>query len=298
MGVDLGGTNVRIGILNGENSLLYKDQMETRSERGPISIIEDLCMMMEKALKHYPEVQSIGIGCPGPLDPYCGIIKSPPHLPGWDNIPLKERVEKNFHIPVFVENDARVAALAEACFGAGMGFDSVYYITVSTGLGGGLILNKKIFQGEQGYSGEIGNMIIQPGGYQHSNLNSGALESLVSGTAISRLAKEQLGLSVGTEEVFRLALKEDDKSAQRLLKESITYLAMGIANIAHVLNPSIFVLGGGVALGGEDWYLSELRRAVMQYVFPEMKILIERANLGGDAGVVGAAIMGKTKNQI
>ncbi|MEQ6388759.1 ROK family protein [Bacillaceae bacterium S4-13-58] len=297
IGVDLGGTNLRIGVLNEESSLIYKEQIETRVERGPEAIVNDIHKMIEKAFDQYPKVQAVGIGVPGPLDSHLGIIKSPPHLTGWDNIPLKEKLEDVCPLPIHVENDAKVAALAEAWFGAGKGFDSVYYITVSTGLGGALILNREIFHGLNGYAGEIGNMIIKSDGYKHSTLNIGALETLVSGTALSRMAKEQLGIEGGAKELCRLALKENDKSAQDLLKTSISHLAMGIANIAHVVNPSLFILGGGVVMGGGDWFLNELKRQVVQYIFPEMNISIEKASLGGDAGIIGAALVGKTKYQ-
>lgn len=297
MGVDLGGTNLRIGVLNEENSLIYSDQIETKAKRGPEAIINDIYKMMEKAIENCPRVQAVGIGSPGPLDPYQGIIKSPPYLPGWDNIPLKKKLEDVCSFPVFVENDAKAAALAEAWHGAGKGFNSVYYITVSTGLGGALIVNKEIFQGQDGYAGEIGNMIITSGGHKHSTLNAGALETLVSGTALSRMAREQLGIEGGAKEVFHLALKDDNQSALDLIKTSISHLAIGIANIAHVLNPSLFILGGGVALGGGDWLVNEVKQQAGKYIYPGMNIPIKKARLGGDAGIIGAALVGKKRYQ-
>ncbi len=208
-----------------------------------MKVIANLISLIER-VKGDEDVLGIGIGCPGPLDARSGTILSPPNLPGWDRIPLASIVEEHFELPVKVENDANVAAVAEAKLGAGAGYESVYYLTVSTGVGGGFVINGKVFQGANGYAGEVGNMIVVPNGRKHPSLNPGALESLASGTAIGA-AGESNGIPGGSEAVFNEA-RNGNEAAQSIIDEAVDYLAMAIANLTHAINPDVFVVGGGV----------------------------------------------------
>ncbi|MGD6870982.1 ROK family protein [Sutcliffiella horikoshii] len=289
IGVDLGGTNLRVALVQ-ENGKIVRDmERKTEAEKGPQYII-DVMMEMIRDIKGREYVKGVGVGCPGPLDPKTGVIYNPPNLPGWNSIPLASVLEKSLSEQVRIDNDANVAALAEAKFGAGVGAESVYYITVSTGVGGGFVLNGKVFQGAAGYAGEIGNMIILPDGPTHNSLNAGALESLASGTAIG-MAGRKAGISEGAEEVFRLA-SLGDITAQDIINDAINYLSIGIANLVHSVNPSIFVLGGGV-MKSESQVLDPLKDKVKSYVYPRLKdtIAIVPASLGSRAGVIGAAFL-------
>jgi glucokinase len=289
IGVDLGGTNMRAALLDDKGRILKEAKEKTAAHAGPVKVIANLISLIEK-VKGDESVLGIGIGCPGPLDARSGTILSPPNLPGWDRIPLAAIVEEHFELPVKVDNDANVAAVAEARLGAGAGYESIYYLTVSTGVGGGFVINGKVFQGANGYAGEVGNMIVVPNGRKHPSLNPGALESLASGTAIGA-AGESNGIPGGSEAVFTEA-RMGNEVAQCIIDEAVDYLAMAIANLTHAINPAVFVLGGGV-MSAEEQILHPLRAKVKEYVYPELKELVKivPAKLGSNSGVIGAGFI-------
>lgn len=290
IGVDLGGTNVRVALINHTGEIIREQEQLTEASKGPEYVIAKIVSMIQE-MKGNDKVSTVGIGAPGPLDSRKGIILSPPNLPGWDQIPIVHMIEKQLGIKVTLDNDANAAALAEARMGAGAGAHSVYYITVSTGIGGGFVINGNLFGGAQGYAGEIGNMIIMPGGKKSSTLNHGAIETLASGTAITREGKERLGHINHAQEVFELAA-EGNAVAQEIIEETIHYLAIGIANLVHSINPEIFVLGGGV-MKSRDQILTPLRKEVDKLVYPSLRgsIRIVPAGLGTKAGVIGASLL-------
>jgi glucokinase len=289
VGVDLGGTNIRAALLDEKGTILREVREKTEAHLGPVRIIAKLISVVER-VKGEEKVRGIGIGCPGPLDAKTGIILSPPNLPGWDMIPLASMVEEHFQLPVKVDNDANVAAVAEAILGAGSGCESVYYLTVSTGVGGGFVINGKVFQGANGYAGEVGNMIVVPNGIKHPALNAGALETLASGTAMGVAGKAK-GIHGGAEAVFREA-KALNKVAQTIVDEALEYLAIAIANLTHAINPEVFVVGGGV-MNSEEQVLLPLRGKVKEYVYPGLKesVNIIPAKLGSNSGVIGAGFI-------
>ncbi|MCA0150411.1 ROK family protein [Rossellomorea vietnamensis] len=289
IGVDLGGTNMRAALLDDKGRILKEAKEKTEAHAGPVKVIANLISLIE-TVKGEEDVLGIGIGCPGPLDARSGTILSPPNLPGWDRIPLAAIVEEHFELPVKVDNDANVAAVAEAKLGAGAGYESIYYLTVSTGVGGGFVINGKVFQGANGYAGEVGNMIVVPNGKKHPSLNPGALESLASGTAIGA-AGESKGIPGGSEAVFTEA-RMGNEEAQCIIDEAVDYLAMAIANLTHAINPDVFVLGGGV-MSAEEQILHPLRAKVREYMYPELKELVQivPAKLGSNSGVIGAGFI-------
>jgi glucokinase len=290
IGVDLGGTNVRVALVDEKGLIIELLQAPTESAKGYRQVIEKMSSMIDR-VSEGTEIDGIGIGAPGPLDSKKGVILNPPNLPGWDNIPLIEILSGKYGIPVFLNNDANVAALAEANVGSGVGYESVFYITVSTGIGGGFVIHGKLFNGAHGYAGEVGNMIIDPNGYQHSILNKGSFEGLASGTSIGRRAEQNFGIIGGAKQVFALAA-EGNEQARTIIDETVTYLSMGIANIAHTLNPELFVMGGGV-MDSKEFILAPLQEKVKKFLFPELasSIKIVQASLGGKAGVIGAAML-------
>ncbi|TKD70941.1 ROK family protein [Pseudalkalibacillus hwajinpoensis] len=294
IGVDLGGTNLRVGIVDQKGQLLKVKQIPTDAETGYESIIKRMIALIKDVKKAYSAV-SVGIGSPGPLNPFDGIVVAPPNLPGWKDVPIASIVQEDLGIPVFLVNDADAAALGEAMFGSGRERSSSFYITVSTGIGGGYVQNNRLIQGEHGYSAEIGNMIIKPGGMRHANMNAGSLESLASGTSIAREGQARIGLSGGAEEVFQLA-QEGNEEALRIIDEAIDALAIGIANLAHSVDPAVFILGGGV-MQAKEMILPLIREKVDQYVYEGLrgKIKIEPAQLNDKAGIVGAAMHGRQK---
>lgn len=290
IGIDLGGTNLRVALVDDKGTIISEQECRTEPEKGPDYVIRNIADMIHSVKGDY-SISGVGIGSPGPLNPKTGIIIEPPNLTGWSNVPIVAALSKTIGLPVTLDNDANAAALAEATIGAGAAHESVFYITVSTGIGGGLIIGKKVFQGAQGYAGEIGNMIVSPNGRKHSNLNPGALEALASGTAISNIGQEKLGITGGAAEVFRLA-EEKNSVAQQIIDEALEFLAIGIANLAHSINPEVFVLGGGV-MKSEKQVLGPLREKVKNLVYPGLResIKIVPADLGSKAGVIGAAFL-------
>jgi glucokinase len=290
IGIDLGGTNVRVALVDSNGTIVNELSKRTESDKGGTYLIERLFSMIDRVKGNY-QIEGVGIGSPGPLDPSEGMIVDPPNLPGIHNFPIVQELEKGLSIPVFLENDANVAALAEALVGVGKGKSSVVYITVSTGIGAGIVIDGKVYSGANGNAGEVGNMIVLPRGPQYSNLNSGALEVMSSGTAIGSNARDILAIRGGAKEVFELAIS-GDKTALSIIETAAEYLAIGIANLLHILDPAIFVLGGGV-MQQKELILPMLREKTSKYLYPSMQphLLIEPAKLGTKAGVIGSGLL-------
>lgn len=280
IGIDLGGTNTRVAVVSPIGRLEKQFKFKTL----PKFELELTLKNIEKAISYFQEeyeIESVGIVAPGPLDLRSGSFLTPPNLPNWHHQALIAPLKELIGLPVFLENDANAAALAEAKFGAGRNADSVFYVTVSTGIGGGFVYKKQIISGAHGSAGEIGNMIIRAEGPDHHTLNVGALETHASGTALKQRA-EAKGLhdnaSLLNDEVERRVFVDD--------------LATGLANIIHTVDPDVIILGGGVTASA-PLYWKQLQHAVADRVYPHLRgatplVLHE---LKGDAGVIGAAFL-------
>ncbi|WP_226670519.1 ROK family protein [Metabacillus litoralis] len=292
IGIDLGGTNLRIGVFKENGELIEEQNCPTEVEKGPEYTIGIMAKAIN-SIKNKYQIKAVGIGAPGPLNPHEGVIIEPPNLRGWVNIPLVKILEEKTYLPVKLENDANAAALAEAKQGAGKGASSVFFITVSTGIGGGFVLDGQLVSGAQGNCGEIGNMIVNPNldAYQGLGLNRGALEGHASGTAIGRMGQERLNITNGAQGVFQLA-EQGNETAQEILDEVVNYLAIGIANIVHTVNPEIIVIGGGV-MKSQDLILDPLIKKTKQYLYPSLKAVlnIKPALLDQKAGLIGAGLL-------
>ncbi|MEH7376750.1 ROK family protein [Neobacillus drentensis] len=290
LGIDLGGTNLRIAVVTLEGQIIEELHVTTESDRGPHYVINQMIQLCEGILQKR-NIEAIGIGSPGPLDLRQGLILSPNNLPGWDRIPLVEMLEKALQKKVVLDNDANAAALAEAMIGAGKGKESVFYITVSTGIGGGFVYRNQLIQGAHFCAGEVGNMIIDRDGPPHPALNIGSLETLASGTAVKRQGKEKLGITGHAGEVFAMAM-QCEKEAVVIVEQMVATLAKGIANIVHTVDPHIIVLGGGV-MQSKEYLMPLLLEKVNDYLYPQLrnKVQIECASLGTKAGVIGAALL-------
>ncbi|WP_096186747.1 ROK family protein [Evansella halocellulosilytica] len=289
IGIDIGGTSVRTALVTNGGEIISHKILPTEPGKGPEKLLEKLKIMIEDVRKN-EVIDAIGVGCPGPLNPYEGIILDPPNLTGWRNVPFRSMLENELKKPVVLDNDANAAALGEAKIGAGKSYDSVFYITVSTGIGGGIVINNKIFHGAQGNAGEIGNMIVEPSSEKVSNLNAGALETLASGTAIGNHGKQLMQLDGGAKEVFDL-MEIGNREAYDIVERAMTYLSIGIGNLANCFNPAVFVLGGGVM--EQPTALAMVETKVKDYLYESLKedIVIKKASLGKDAGVIGAAML-------
>ena len=287
VGVDIGGTQTRVALVNDIGEVFKKKAFKTLKDNP----VENLNKINEIIKSFNVDVVGVGISCPGPLDLKNGIVLTPPNLPGWHNFHLKAESEKIMQLPAFVENDANLAGLAEAVYGAGKGLDIVQYLTISTGIGGGLTINKEIYQGSNGFAQEIANSILWKDGPQQGILKKGSLESISSGTAITKRANDK-GLNVDhAGEVNDLA-KAGNSDAKEIMEDAKEYLSNMLAIMIAILDPNIIVLGGGVALK-LDGFVKEIKDRVTSKVYDVQKdsINIVKAQLGDDNGLIGGAAL-------
>ena len=296
IGIDLGGTNVRTLLVDEKGQSYSEVKDNTEREKGPDFVCSKIIRQIESldysVCGGIENVQGIGIGVPGPVDTVHGVMIMATNLPGFENYPLCEKLSTRFNLPVFIDNDANVAGLAEALLGAGKGKPSCYYVTISTGIGGAFIVNGQLVSGGRGHAGEIGNIIVKNNGYKFGGLNPGAAEGEASGTAITRKGKELLGEDVVNHagDVFRLA-DEGNVVAQGLVDEVISEWATMFANIAHTVDPHCFVIGGGVMKSKKYFYdrlVEQFNAKIhvgMRGYIPLLETELE------DCGAIGAAML-------
>ncbi|NFH91844.1 ROK family protein [Clostridium botulinum] len=292
IGIDIGGTNLRAAILDEECNLVDKLKISNEVEKGPEYNLDKLILEIKERWSD-KEIISVGVGCPGPLDIRSGTILVTPNLRTWEYFKLKEYLENKFDLPVFVNNDANVAGYSEAMVGAGKGAESVYYMTLSTGIGGGFIYKGEIVSGFNSIAAEIGNMIINENKYKHSNMNYGGLEGQCSGVNIARISSEIIGGELTTKDVFKGAEK-GNVELQKMLSEWVINVSKAIANIIVTVDPEVIVLGGSVIINNPS-YLNKIKEETQKRVFDGIKINIKLAEIGDDTGLIGAGLLGKLK---
>ena len=306
--VDIGGTKIALGLSDLEGRALPFRRFPTQVERGPHRILEHALDELEKmAAEAGGRVAAVGVGCGGPLSRSRGLILSPPNLPGWDEFPVVSLIEERMGVPVLLDNDANAAALGEYEYGAGRGVENLVYITISTGIGGGLIVGGRLVYGVGDAAGEVGHMVVAPNGPPCGCGARGCLEALCSGTGIARRAAERLAGGArastllgagGSKEITARAVAEaaraGDRVAVEVWDETIEYLALGLGNIIAALAPEAIILGGGVSTAG-DQLLVPLRRRIRESVkiAPVEEVRIVQAALGGDSGAYGALLLGR-----
>lgn len=305
-GIDIGGTKIALALADTDGRVIEKARFPTRVSDGPRAILERVCSEMERMLEaNGARLAAVGVGCGGPLDRRRGLILSPPNFPGWDEFPIVSLLEERFGAPVRLDNDANAAALGEHRLGAGRGLEHLVYITISTGIGGGVIVNDRLVHGVYDSAGEVGHMTVLPDGPPCGCGGRGCLEALSSGTSIARRASERLAageesllssLEQGelTAQTVVLAAREGDALASKVWYDTIRYLSVGIGNIFNALAPEAVIIGGGVSTAGEQLFgpLRDHVRARVRMLPPD-KINILQAELGGDSGLHGAVILGQ-----
>ncbi len=303
LAIDIGGTKLAAGIVETEGQIRVRGEVPTRAVEGlePVlgRIIELGRDLLSRAAAAGVTVQRIGVGCAGPVDLKAGLVFDPPNLPGWVRVPLTQRIHDALGLPTILENDANAAALGEFRYGAGRGARSVVYMTVSTGIGGGIILDGKVWHGLKDAAGEVGHMTVCPDGPVCGCGNRGCLEAMASGPSIARRAHEAIAagrpsrLSEITNrtaaDVVRLA-QEGDAVARDVWDEAVRYLGIGVAAVITILAPERVVIGGGVSRAG-DFLFEPLRAEVRRRVklAPVESVPILPATLGPDVGILGAA---------
>ncbi|WP_244833993.1 ROK family protein [Clostridium sp. BJN0001] len=310
IGIDLGGTKISTALsdLNGE--IVSQTTVPTKADEGEIPvlnrIINSVSSVIEDSSADLSEIKAIGIGSPGPLDAEKGVIIYTPNLP-FKDFNLVEPLKKKFNLPVFLDNDANVATIGEYMFGAGKGSKDVIFFTISTGVGGGAILNGKIYRGHTSNALEIGHMTIEQNGPRCNCGNIGCVEALASGTAIAKRAKEALESKAETSlrqyekvtsaEVFEEA-KKGDTIAKDIISSALNYLGIAVANAVTIFDPEVVIMGGGVTKAG-DIVFDTVRKVVDKRCFKSMasSVKIVPAGLGQDAGVIGAVALALLETQ-
>ncbi len=271
--------------------LLARAQMPTLPARGFEDATERLGALLAEVAAG-AEPRALGVSTAGPLDPRTGTYQHPPNLPGWHELTMRPALSARLGVPVEVGHDATLAALAETRYGARRGASDLIYLTVSTGIGAGIVAGGRAVTGSSGGAGEAGHLIVNPGGRACGAGCAGCLEGQSSGSAIAALASERLGRPVTAEEVFALA-EAGDAVADAVLREAVRHLAAGLAGLLATLDPEAIVLGGGVAQGlarGPWWGV--LMEATAGYALPRYagNVPVELTTLGDDASLLGAAI--------
>lgn len=288
LGVDLGGTNVRVAKVDQEGTIIEDVKKPSLADKGPKAVLDNIIEMI-RSISDFDKCEGVGIGVPGPVDVLNGCMTISTNLPGFTGYPVVKELKEALKMPIFMDNDANVAGLAEAMLGAGRGLPIVYYITHSTGIGGALIIDNKTVSGRRGYAGEIANIIIDRQRPKVNYLNAGAIENEAAGPAIARKGKEILNTKT-TKDVFDLC-RSGDPQAIKIIDDMAYDFAQMMATIACVVDPYIFVIGGGVAQNNADVYFDRVRKYYQTMVHEKLQdVKIVSATLP-EPGVVGAAML-------
>jgi glucokinase len=307
VGVDVGGTKVAAGLVNGDGEISTQVRVamtaDSSSQRGLDSVLSAITHVIPPGADG---IAGIGICAPGPLDPQTGVILNPPNIPCWRNFPLAAAVRKQYSLPVKVDNDANAAALAEARWGAGRGYHNVFYVTIGTGIGTGIVFDDKIYHGRTGSAGEGGHMSIDHRGPVCSCGKPGCIEIFASGTAIAQRARSEIeqgakssilemahgdmqgvtGLIVGK------AADLEDGLAKKIVTDAVERLALWLSNIVDLLDPEVIVIGGGAAALYFPLFDVMRKRLAEFAVNPRAnEAQLVSARYGADSGIAGGAAL-------
>ena len=311
-GIDLGGTNIKAGIVDGEGKLLNKLSIKTNAERSMEEIIHDMGQLAVDAIKdarlEIKDIEAIGIGSPGTPDNDEGLLVYSSNLP-FNKAPMRKLIREVVDLPVYIDNDANCAAMAEAVAGAGKGAKDSVTITLGTGVGAGVIVNGRIFSGFNQAGSEFGHTVLVSGGVQCGCGRKGCFEQYASATALARMTREAAEANPDSllnkvkdefgewnAQIAFVAMREGDEVAAKVVDQYTDYLSDGLANAINAFMPEVLIVGGGVCNEG-DPLLIPMREKTMArpYFGPGVpKTRIALAQMGNDAGIVGAAMMGKS----
>ncbi|WP_042145929.1 ROK family glucokinase [Paucisalibacillus sp. EB02] len=310
VGVDIGGTTVKIGLLKDDGKIIKKWEIETKKSNDGTQVIDDIWNSVLVTLKELSidlnQVLGIGIGAPGFIDGKKGYVYEAVNL-GWKNFKLSDYMSDKSGLPVFVENDANIAVIGENWLGAGNQSKDVIAVTLGTGVGGGIITGGKILNGANGTAGEIGHIIVDLNGYDCNCGRKGCLETIASATGIARQAMQivedkptsklavvfQENNTITSKDVFELAALGDEDCNQ-IINHTADVIGFALANLSITLNPSKILIGGGVSKAGNQ-LLQTINKYFTKYALPRIREACELriAELGNDAGIIGAAYLVK-----
>ncbi|HEY6338660.1 MAG TPA: ROK family protein [Candidatus Sulfotelmatobacter sp.] len=311
IGVDIGGTKVAVGLVDAGGKILAQSRQPMQAQDGPEAGLKCVLTAIDSLMaaeRDHSQIKAIGICAPGPLDPQSGVVINPPNLPCWRNFPLAARVADVYHVPVKVDNDANAAALAETIWGAARGYRYVFYATVGTGIGTGIVLDGRIYHGRTGAAGEGGHVTIDYRGPQCPCGKHGCIEVLAAGPAIARRARARIAAesardsalltlaqgnvdSISSETVGK-AYAAGDALATEILQETAELLTIWLGTIVDLFDPDVLVVGGGVAAMLNPFFGGIKKLLPSWCVNPraaEIPLLL--AHYGADAGIAGGAAL-------
>ncbi|MEL7499707.1 MAG: ROK family protein [Planctomycetota bacterium] len=322
-GVDVGGTNVKVGIVDDLGAIVADTKFPTQPNESPDVAVKQAKQELEELLSSqgfsWNDVAAVGVGTPGPMDIKQGMILTPTNLPGWHQYPIRDRLSHEVIKPVTFANDAGAAAFGEYWVGGGQAFDNMVLLTLGTGVGGGIIVNDFSIDGEHSHGAELGHVTIETG--PEARMCgcgvAGHLEAYASATALVDRTKERLRLSDGAQSKLRTmandtsplsalmvsnAAEEGDELAYQMVMETAGYLARGIAQLSHTIDPAAFILGGAMNFGGNhaklgQAFLQEIVSETRKVVFPVLgeRLVVRFAEVGSEAGFVGAAGLARSE---
>lgn len=312
-GIDIGGSNIKYGLFDSTGKIIFREQRPALVEKGATPLLHLITNIGENLLLHAAEeelhINWLGVGSPGTIDNTSGVVKGKcPNISDWRGTEIASHLKEHLNLPVFVDNDANAMALAELRFGAAQRFNSVLCITVGTGIGGGIIINKSLWRGSSFSAGEVGHIIVKYDGKECRCGNQGCLEAYCSSQAILERTRDKMknGLSPIFEEVLGgdiqnlnikklfMAAKKGDETALAVIEETATILGAGLSGVVNLLNPDALIFGGGIIDGGAGFIEAagaEIRRRAFSSATESLRIL--KAELGNDAGFIGAGLLGE-----
>lgn len=307
IGVDLGGTNIKFGIVSREGKLLNKISLSSKAEGGPDKVVKQIKIGINELLSVTKlKIRGIGIGSPGVVSIKKGTVENPPNFPGWTKVNLGKIIGKDFHIDCHVENDANAAAIGEMIFGAGKHYNSFVMITLGTGVGGGIILNRKLYRGEIGAAGEIGHMTINYDGPQCKCGSKGCIEAYVGNNYLISKIKSDLiskpnqkilnlvknDLNLLTPLVINKAAENGDEFAKAVIRSMGEQIGSALASVSNILDLSTFLIGGGVSGFGKPLFTAITQAMQTRVVTPlRHRVKVIPAKLKNEAGIKGASAL-------
>jgi glucokinase len=297
IGVDLGGTNLRVALVSAQGKILDQRKFPTPSTQGPERFVE-LIAEAARILSQDKKLKGLGMGSPGPLSRSARKISRTPHLPTLEDFPIGEALEKELGVPVYLGHDSKCAALGESVFGVAEGVQEFLLLTFGTGIGGAAVSRGRLIHGAQDGAGEMGHFTLYPEGRLCSCGNRGCFEEFVSARALERRASEDLGEPCTNPQLLERA-KAGDLKALKVLEAFTTDLAIGTASLVNIFNPSLIVFAGGLFTtgGGPIIPMVEAKMRGRCFAVLQKNLQIKASALGGDAGVLGAAALALYPNK-
>lgn len=307
IGIDVGGTNVKIALVDNQGSILYSNSVPTRAEMGYEYTVNNIKQAIKDLINESKctDIEGIGFDFPGQIDYKNGIVRLAPNIPGWVNIPIAQIIEDEFKIPTKIDNDVHCAALGELKFGAGKDCENFICMTVGTGIGSGIVINGKLVRGASNAAGELGHIKLEMNGGPLCGCGDyGCLEAFASGPSIVKMAEEYImgGKSTKFREmangnpitpfIVSEAAKQGDPVAKRIFTIMGEYIGYGLTSVVNLLNPEKIIIGGGVADAG-DILLNPIRETIKKRAMSVAASAVEivPAQLGNSAGVIGASLL-------